>query len=847
MKNCDRVSPTTLATIVRNPSALATIGLLAGLLAPTAASLGQTPEFRAMWVSRFEWPNANEATCKAKIDTVMQTLAANNFNAVFFQVRGQCDVFYPSPYEVWSPLIGGTDPGWDPLAYALNAAHANGIEFHAYINTHTCWLGSSPPANPNHTFYAHCNAADPDHCDWLICDPYGNPVQSSESYVWMAPGIPAFQAYWRQQVMYVVHNYDVDGIHFDRIRTPGPSFSYDPISRARLTSPQSNPNGLDFAGWTADQTTRLVRDIYAQVMAVKPHIKVSAAVFSNPATAPTSAYQDALAWIQTGGMDALVPMMYYSGGAGSGWDTTLQTWLSGSAGRHIVAGHNTPEGTAELLAQVALTRTRGGQGNSIFSYNSFTSWSDYKAEAYQEAVPTPAMTWKSSPTTGIVYGFVKDATGTPVVDAQITRSGSTYVGLSSADGLYSFLLVPPGDYTLTTSHIGHDPVSPVSITVTAGGVTRQDITLGSLLPPIIATITPSPDSSVRGRAYLRQLTLSQGTADTWTLLEGPTGASLDTATGLVRWVPMPCDSGRLVTFTVRAANVAGSDNETWDVQVEVPPPCATFNLTGFEGYSNGTRVVFQSPRYSSSSNAHLAATPNVAQVTDAVPPSGGSKCHLLQWQYLDTTPQRWARVTTSNCPIIPNPTVQLDRPIRVRLRLDSGRLRLAVGIRETGTTADIGGNGGTVGSIEFVGAATKSTNAPQGVLIEPMPGQWQTFIFDPRKDPIVTFTGDGVLYSASNKGTIECLAFSIVDSAGPFTVYLDDIDFLCDTPGDFDYDGDVDQSDFGHFQLCLSGSDNPLTSGCRSADFDHDSDVDGFDFSGYQPCLSGANEPPLCR
>ncbi|HOW71081.1 MAG TPA: family 10 glycosylhydrolase [Phycisphaerae bacterium] len=823
----------------------------AGLILPTAGSLGQTPEFRAMWVSRFEWPDTDPATCKATIDAVMENLKANNFNAVFFQIRGQCDTLYPSPEEVWSLLVGGADPGWNPLAYALSAAHANGIEFHAYINTQTCWRGSGGytlPANPNHLFYSHCNAADPDHHDWLICGSQGTPVQWSGGYVWMAPGIPDFQAYWRRQVMHVVQDYEVDGVHFDYIRTPGAMYSYDPISRARQASPQSNPDNLEFGAWTADQITRMVRDIYAQVMAVKPAVKVSAAVFSNPNTAPSSVYQDALVWAQTGGMDILVPMMYYAGGAGSGWDTTLQTWLAGSAGRHVVAGHSTEQGVAGLLGQVDVARTRGAQGTSVFSYSSFTGWSDYLTNVHQQPVSTPAMTWKSSPTTGIIYGYVKDASGTPIVDAQLVRSGSTYKALSSGDGLYSFLLVPPGTCTLTVSHIGYEPADPVSVSVTAGGVVRQDITLGSLLPPLIAPVTPNPDFATRNLTYTRQLTLSRGTAESWTLLQGPDGTSLNRGTGCVQWVPLPCNAGSPVTFAVRVSSTAGTDDETWTVQVQAQPPCSTFNLTGFEDYANGTRVVFKTPR-SSNTYTHLATTPNVAQVTDAVPGLSGNKCYVLQWQYVDATKQRWARVTTSNAPNIPNPTVQLDRPIRLRLRLDSGRLRLALGIRETGTTADLGGDGGTSGSIEFLGAATKLSDAPQGVLVEPMEGVWQTLIFDPRRDPIVAYTGDSVLSSASNKGTLECLAFSYVDSVGPFTVYLDDVDFVCDTPGDFDYDEDVDQGDFGHFQACLgtTGATAAALGDCRSSDFDRDGDVDTVDFGGFQCCFNGADQPAGCR
>lgn len=64
-----------------------------------------------MWVTRFEWPHPGAAQARFAIDTIMDATKAARFNAVFFQVRGQADTLYPSPYEVWSPLIGGTDPG----------------------------------------------------------------------------------------------------------------------------------------------------------------------------------------------------------------------------------------------------------------------------------------------------------------------------------------------------------------------------------------------------------------------------------------------------------------------------------------------------------------------------------------------------------------------------------------------------------------------------------------------------------------------------------------------------------------------------------------------------------------
>ncbi|HRX84401.1 MAG TPA: family 10 glycosylhydrolase [Phycisphaerae bacterium] len=833
------------------PKFFASVILAAAALAaalPAERALAQTPEFRAMWVSRFEWPDANPAVCQARIDQIMADLAAANFNAVVFQVRGQADVLYPSPNEVWSPLIGGSDPGWDPLAYAINAAHAQGLEFHAYINIHTCWQSvpasaETLPNNPNHILYAHCDAADPAHRDWLHHNTPDNPVQFSESsYVWFAPGVPAFQAYVRAQVLYVVSNYAVDGVHYDRIRTPWSNQpSYDPISLARFNDAQSNPAGLDFTHWTADQIDRTVRDMYAAIMAVNPNVKVSAAVYNNIATAPTAQHQDAATWAQTGGLDIIIPMLYFAGGAGSTWDNRLQAWIGASGGRHVVAGHITSQGISSLLEQIALARTRGAQGNNVFSYSSFGWWSDYTSGVYATPVAVPAMPWKTSPATGIIQGYVTDAGGAPVTDVQITRNGTSYVALSSGDGYYSFLLVPPGVYTLTAAKPGYPGAVVGSISVGAGDVIRRDLSIGAAMPPIINEVTPDPETIQAGNAYSRQLTLAQGAADHWVLLAGPQDAVVNDFGLVSGWVPSTADAGQTFMFLVRAINAAGSDDESWQVHVEPRPPCSVATLADFEGYANGTRVLFQLPRYSGSTSTDLLASPNVAAVTDAVPGFSGDGSLEVSWEFVDDSPERWLRLTTNQVAIGGDPTIELDRPIRVRLRLDSGRLRVCAGVRETGTSADIGDPGGTSGAIEWIGADGTVSGAPQGVLVEPMPGVWQTFIFDPLTDPITAMNGDGVIYTPTGKGTLEQLAFSIVDSAGPFTVHIDDVQLLCARPafGDLDGDGDADAADWALLRACLAGPNVAVGGACSAADADSDGDVDLEDAAAFQRNCTG--------
>ena len=67
--------------------------------------------------------------------------------------------------------------------------------------------------------------------------------------------------------------------------------------------------------------------------------------------------------------------------------------------------------------------------------------------------------------------------------------------------------------------------------------------------------------------------------------------------------------------------------------------------------------------------------------------------------------------------------------------------------------------------------------------------------------------------------------------------------------GDFDLDGDVDQTDFGHFQHCLTGPfGEQAEPDCLDADFNGDERVDQQDLNLLWSCLSGANLPadPRC-
>jgi len=109
---------------------------------------------------------------------------------------------------------------------------------------------------------------------------------------------------------------------------------------------------------------------------------------------------------------------------------------------------------------------------------------------------------------------------------------------------------------------------------------------------------------------------------------------------------------------------------------------------------------------------------------------------------------------------------------------------VSMGTRETGTSAEIGGNGGTANGIEWV-------NLDGQTLV--LDGTWQLFTFDMDTDPITPFAGgsaNGVLGDINGDGvpdvftgTIEHIRFRFVDYFQPITLWIDDVADTIDPPG----------------------------------------------------------------
>jgi hypothetical protein len=238
----------------------------------------------------------------------------------------------------------------------------------------------------------------------------------------------------------------------------------------------------------------LLCDLYAQVAELKPHIKISAAPVglyrqerypdypSSFLFGWSKGYQDAQAWMAAGALDFVVPQIYWADGPPPpDFGHILPDWIAHAAGRHVVAGQTFSLDLNELERQVRFTRDRGGEGNVMFHYGGFAKKGGFNRYSraggvYQYPAPTPPMPWKDQPTEGIIVGSLTDPDGQPIVDAQVTRPGSDYIALSSGDGLYAFLKVPPGPHTLTIRKSGYT-TDDLVVDIIPGRVTRADAIL----------------------------------------------------------------------------------------------------------------------------------------------------------------------------------------------------------------------------------------------------------------------------------------------------------------------------------------------------------------------------------
>lgn len=272
---------------------------------------------KAIWITRFDYKS------KADITRALDNVTEAGFNTVMWQVRGNATAFYDSPFEPWAEQLGGVDPGFDPLAFAVDEARARGLSLHAWVNLIPAWWGSAPPADPEQLYNAHP--------EWMWVDQHGDRQPLSDKfYVSVNPCLPEVRAYLADVVVDIAARYDVEGIHLDYVRfpkeppgTPAPGIDYPrdartlglfgeyigmSVGQAQL---DEGPLAEAWDLWRTRAITRTVERIHARLQELDRPPLLSAAVKAEP-NGGLPFHQDARGWTRHGMVDAVFPMNYTS-------------------------------------------------------------------------------------------------------------------------------------------------------------------------------------------------------------------------------------------------------------------------------------------------------------------------------------------------------------------------------------------------------------------------------------------------------------------------------------------------------------------------------------------------------
>jgi uncharacterized lipoprotein YddW (UPF0748 family) len=270
-------------------------------------------ELRGLWVATVAnldfptRPGLSVEAQKAELDALVGRTADLGFNALVFQVRPEGDAFYASELEPWSRFLTGQqgrDPGFDPLAHLVDAAHARGVEVHAWFNPYRAQ--SSRKANTHSSHISQWAAAH--------AIPWGG-------LLWLDPGVPEVQQHAVSVVRDVVTRYDIDGVHLDDYFYPYPDGGKSFPDERSYQQYRAAGGQLERDDWRRHNVDTLVHELAHAVKSVRPDVRFGISPFGiyRPGYPEgirgmdqyTAIFADPMAWYREGYVDYLAPQLYW--------------------------------------------------------------------------------------------------------------------------------------------------------------------------------------------------------------------------------------------------------------------------------------------------------------------------------------------------------------------------------------------------------------------------------------------------------------------------------------------------------------------------------------------------------
>lgn len=349
---------------------------------PTAAA-----PYRAVWVSYLEWQQVDFSTPETfsgDIAVILDNIRNLGATVVLAQVRPFGDALYPSSYYPFSHLCTGQqgrDPGYDPLAMLVQAAHDRGLALEAWVNPYRIQAGLTP---------ALCDASPAKlHPDW---------VKYTDTGTYLDPANTAVRQYIADALGELCANYDVDGIHFDDYFYPTTDPAFDAADYA------ASGTALTQDDWRRENVNALVELCHAT--ARRYGVRFGVAPVGDPEQNYALQYSDAARWLRQGTVDYLMPQLYWGQEYVKDGDTSHSlarlagAWAAlpraagvrlyaGLGAYRIGAGDGSDAGSEwvsgrALADQLNLLDRLGVQGAGLYRYASLFDASDYTGLAAAE-------------------------------------------------------------------------------------------------------------------------------------------------------------------------------------------------------------------------------------------------------------------------------------------------------------------------------------------------------------------------------------------------------------------------------------------------------------------------------
>ena len=262
-------------------------------------------QLRAFWLDNGTFANLNG---RSGVQKLLDTVQKANFNVIFPETFYKGKTVIPdnelfiqdSQFENWEG---------DPLKILIEEAKKRKIEIHPWV-----WVFNENTSGSPGLILS-------ENPEWANKDREGN-IVSYHNSTWLSPAREDVKNFLQQRYLYLVENYDIQGINLDYIRFPEEyrgSFGYDKRTVERFKEEygidpfEIKSSSSNFSLWNEyreNLITEMVKQTSKKLKNIDPELLISADVIPGKDEARYRALQNWSFWLEKDYLDFVVPMTY---------------------------------------------------------------------------------------------------------------------------------------------------------------------------------------------------------------------------------------------------------------------------------------------------------------------------------------------------------------------------------------------------------------------------------------------------------------------------------------------------------------------------------------------------------